>query len=631
MDADQPPSRAGEKTANIAAVLRERAMHSRAEAAELSRRIARISFARLAAVAAILIAGAEALSRPRFGAALWSVAGLVAVGFILLVRRSRALGRLRSRALGRASVSEQGAYRAERDWPQILPQPWRWPADDQEWLRTDLDIVGSASLVQLLPAVSVGVGAPLLREWFAAVASTDALRERQASVRELIDAVELRDTLERHAWTVTISEARIAGFAAWGSAAGRVEPLWLAVARRALPVVTIASIVAGATWDAALPIATTIALVSIVVTGLVATLTRSRTAGAADAADVGARMAEAYAEIGALVLRERFAAPRLRALQDALGGGSDVSVARALAQLRRLSAWAEVRSSPMLHGALQLLLAWDCQIAARVERWRATHGASLGRWFAAFAEIECLAALAGLAYTNPDWTFPDLVTPAAPESPLPLRVSARGLAHPLLRADTRIANDVEIGPPGTLLLISGSNMSGKSTLLRAIGLNALLARTGGPVCAAAMSCPPMRLMTSLRVQDSLADGMSYFMAEALRLRDIIFAAEERDSAPVLYLVDEILRGTNSEERAVATRLIVARLLETRAIGIITTHDLGVFDALERGDRVRHAHFAEKFVRDAEGERLVFDYRLRPGPTTSRNALRLLHLVGLTPE
>jgi len=255
------------------------------------------------------------------------------------------------------------------------------------------------------------------------------------------------------------------------------------------------------------------------------------------------------------------------------------------------------------------------------------HGSALGRWFSAFADIECLAALAGLGYANPSWTFPDLTLDS------PFHVRARGLAHPLLPSDTRIANDVDVGPPGALLLISGSNMSGKSTLLRAIGLNLLLAQTGGPVCADALSCRPVRLMTSLRVQDSLADGMSYFMAEALRLRDIIFAAEasaDTSTAPVVYLVDEILRGTNSEERAVASRFIVARLLETPAIGIITTHDLGIFEDAEIADRVHHAHFAEKFAQQSGDERLVFDHKLRRGPTTSTNALRLLALIGLTP-
>jgi DNA mismatch repair ATPase MutS len=148
-----------------------------------------------------------------------------------------------------------------------------------------------------------------------------------------------------------------------------------------------------------------------------------------------------------------------------------------------------------------------------------------------------------------------------------------------------------------------------------------------------MWCPPVRLLTSLRVQDSLADGISYFMAEALRLRDIVFAAEaatnDGNAPSVLYLVDEILRGTNSEERAVASRFIVARLLKTSAIGVITTHDLGVFNVPEIARHACHAHFAEQFSGSGSDERLAFDYRLRPGPTTSSNALRLLSLIGLS--
>jgi hypothetical protein len=611
---------------NVADTLRERAARERATAAELTRRINRVSFARLAAAAGFLVAGAEALTHARYATVLGLLTAAIVVLFVLLVRASQRLAKSRHAALGRAGVNEQGAYRAERDWPNIRPQPWSWPTDESEWLRVDLDVVGRASLAQLLPAISAGIGAPRLREWLSTIASVNEIRERQAAVRELADAVELRETFELHARDVHLSEARVRDFVEWGRAEGRSEPAWLAVASRVLPTVIVACIVASAIWSTLAPVTAPLAVFFVVVTATFAGFARSRTSDAVRAAEVGARMAEAYAELATLILRARFEAPRLRAIQAALGTESGDAADRALRRLQRLSRWAEVRSSPMLHAALQALFAWDCHISRAVERWHATHGRVLDAWFSAFADMECLAALAWLAATNPSWAFPELTVESS------FRVRAKELAHPLLPAETRIANDVEIGPPGTLLLISGSNMSGKSTLLRAIGLNLLLARTGGPVCAAAMSCRPVRLMTSLRVQDSLADGMSYFMAEALRLRDIIFAAEtEGDTMPpVVYLVDEILRGTNSEERAVATRFIVARLLRTPAIGIITTHDLGIFDAAEVAGHVRHAHFAEKFTQHQEGERLVFDYRLREGPTTSTNALRLLALVGLTP-
>jgi DNA mismatch repair ATPase MutS len=204
----------------------------------------------------------------------------------------------------------------------------------------------------------------------------------------------------------------------------------------------------------------------------------------------------------------------------------------------------------------------------------------------------------------------------------------------LLSADSRVANDLTIGPAGTAQLISGSNMAGKSTLLRAVGLNVVLALAGAPVCAAELTCPPVRLRTSIQVRDSLERGLSYFMAEVARLREIVTAAEEdtRDTAdgPVLYLVDEMLSGTNSEERAVAIRLIVERLLESQAIGVITTHDLPAFCVDPIQSRLVHAHFRERVTGAPGHETMDFDYRLYDGPATSRNALRLLALAGLVP-
>lgn len=608
------------RVSDVSALLKQRAETARRDATILAGRTERASLARLAVAALIVLAAAGAFGEPRHRAAFVIALVVITAGFAALVRRSRRLDDLKARALGRAVVSEQGVARAERSWARIDPQPWSWPRDDGEHQRIDLDVVGPDSLIQLLPTISAAVGAPRMREWLSTLASADILRERQAGVRELTDAVELREAFELAARRLRLTEARIAWFIEWGRAPGQTEPTWPRVASRALPALTVASIAATTVW----PPAASLAMLSVLATVMLALFVRAQTGDAVRAADVGAHISEAYSELAGVVRHASFASPLLRKLQAKLDLGPAGHAEDALHRLQRLAAWSEVRSSPMMHAALQALFAWDFQLARAVDDWRRSYGSSLDEWFSALAEIECLAALAGLAYTNPDWAFPDL----SPGQPLRLR--ARRLGHPLLPAGARVSNDVEIGPPGTVLLISGSNMSGKSTLLRAIGLNALLARVGGPVCAEAMWCPPMRLFTSLRVQDSLAEGISYFMAEALRLRDIVFAAESDAGAgapPLLYLVDEILRGTNSEERAVASRLIIARLLRTSAIGTITTHDLGVFSVPEIAEHARHAHFAERFTGD--GERLTFDYTLRPGPTTSSNAMRLLSLIGLT--
>jgi len=607
----------------ISATLRQRAQIARDEAGRLEALANRVSIARLVTTAAILVAGALAISEPQRRMSLSMTAAAAVAVFVGLVRISQRLETSRRAALDRAKVSEQGALRAERAWSEIDPQPWTWPPDDDEPLRADLDVVGSASLVQLLPTLSRALGAPLLRAWFAGPspnakstsATIDELRARQVSIAELRDAIDLREAVELCARRVWIDASRIAEFVDWGRAASKPEPIWLRAATLLLPAISIVSLATTRFWSPAL----SVGLLSVFATLLLMLRVRARSRDAIRMAEIGAQFADAYAALARTVLRTSPAAPRLRALREGLDGAD-----AALARLHRLSDLAAVRASPMQHVVLQALLAWDYQIARAVDRWRASHGRAVEAWFATFAELECLCAFGGLAHGNPGWTFPDLSLNA------PLHFEARDLGHPLLRDEARVPNDVEIGPRGTMLLVSGSNMSGKSTLLRAIGLNVLLARVGAPVCATSMNCPPMTLLTSLRVTDSLAEGMSYFMAEALRLRDIVFAAEQSgDDRPLMYLVDEILRGTNSEERAVAARYIVARLLETPAIGAITTHDLGVFDVPAFTERVRHAHFAERFDETADGERLVFDYRLRPGPATSRNALRLLRAIGLS--
>src|SRR6185295_7943568 len=266
---------------------------------------------------------------------------------------------------------------------------------------------------------------------------------------------------------------------------------------------------------------------------------------------------------------------------------SRVPADKAFQRLQRLAAWAEVRSSPMQHALLQALFAWDCQIARAVERWRASSGAALDSWFSALAEIECLAALAGVASTNPTWVFPEL------ECETPLRIHARNLGHPLLPDRGRVPNDVEIGPPGTVLLVTGSNMSGKSTLLRAIGLNLVMAQAGGPVCARRMAFPESDLQTSIRVTDSLERGLSYFMAALARLKGVVDAAEhERPGRVLVYLLDEILQGTNSLERGLAVRAVARQLLEAGAIGVMTTHDLSVAGEEPLASAAELVHFTE---------------------------------------
>ena len=187
-----------------------------------------------------------------------------------------------------------------------------------------------------------------------------------------------------------------------------------------------------------------------------------------------------------------------------------------------------------------------------------------------------------------------------------------------------------VGPAGEFLMVTGSNMSGKSTLLRAIGTNVLLARTGAPVCATGLSLPPLRMGTCMRVEDSLAEGVSLFMAELMRLEGVVEAARRPSGVPFLYLLDEILQGTNTAERQIAARRVLLHLLASGSIGAISTHDLELAEEPRLQESARQVHFRERVERTEEGRpRLTFDYVLRPGPASSTNALTLLEIVGLS--
>jgi DNA mismatch repair ATPase MutS len=254
--------------------------------------------------------------------------------------------------------------------------------------------------------------------------------------------------------------------------------------------------------------------------------------------------------------------------------------------------------------------------AAALLRWRVRAGSQVRRWIEAMAELEALASLATFAEEHPSFAFPEV-------SAGDLHLVAEGLGHPLIPATARVENDVTLGSPGNVLLVTGSNMSGKSTLLRAMGINAVLALAGGPVCARRLSMACCQVRTSMRITDSLEEGVSHFYAELLRLKAIVDAANAGER--VLFLLDEVLHGTNSRERNIGAKAVVSHLMMEGAIGAVSSHDVGLADLeVESGGRVKNVHFQEL----VEAGKMTFDYRLKPGVVTSSNALRLMKLIGI---
>jgi DNA mismatch repair ATPase MutS len=343
-----------------------------------------------------------------------------------------------------------------------------------------------------------------------------------------------------------------------------------------------------------------------------------RTHAAFSRAGVGQQSLGQYAELFEHSTATPFGAPATRALQERLTADG-AAAHRCMQQLNRILGYAELRTAAaLLHFPIQALTLWDFHVAFALDRWRRRAGGRVRDWLEAIGDLDALAVLAAVRHDNPSWCVPEIGSDP--------RFQAVGLGHPLLRDDRRVANDVEVGPPGTLLLITGSNMSGKSTLLRAIGLNAVLAQAGSVACASRLSMPACDLETSIRVQDSLELGLSYFMAALARLKGVVDAAQShRPGRVLLYLLDEILQGTNSAERGIAVRAVARRLLDAGAIGAMTTHDLNLAGEEPLSTAARLVHFSETV--DEAGQ-MRFDYQLREGLATSRNALRLMRLIGI---
>jgi hypothetical protein len=333
--------------------------------------------------------------------------------------------------------------------------------------------------------------------------------------------------------------------------------------------------------------------------------------------EAAATPVEALARISELLAcleRERFASPLLVRL-----AGELVSTGRPpsqeLARLRTLIDRRDQRRNQFFAPFAALLL-WGTHVAVALEAWRARCGPRLDVRISVAAEIEALSALAGFAYEQPDAIFPEIVDD-------PVCFEGRALGHPLIAPERCVRNDLRLGATPQALVVSGSNMSGKSTFLRTLGCNTVLALAGAPVCAEALRLSPLRIAASIRIVDSLAEGQSHFMAEILRLRQVVEVS--RGKPPALFLLDEILHGTNSHDRRIGAEAVIRGLVANGALGLVTTHDLALTQIVQgSAGRLANVHF-EDHLEDGE---MHFDYRVKDGVVTKSNAVALMRSVGL---
>jgi hypothetical protein len=581
----------------------ERLARHRAEIERLTRRERAIGVGRLLAFVAALI-----------GAWLhgWLFFVFIAV-FVALVIASEPLKTAKRRAASAAAFCDRGLARMRGEW-QGKGDAGNDFAEEHHPFAADLDLFGAGSLFELVSIAATASGRATLADWLKHPerVSGAEVRLRQAAVAEARERVDLREDLFVVASEVS-GEIEGAHLGEWAAA----EPLLASAGERLATFAAsvfggAALVLAVATFFAPLSKLWTLPFfAALLLRALLGRRLHARVARVIGAVERREPALALLARLLGRLEREHFSAPRLAELRTRLErDGTPAS--RRIEKLRGLVALLDARRNQFFAPIAAMLL-WSELVAFAIERWRRASGHEIVVWMEAAGELEALLSLASFAYEHPSFATPEIVDGDAV-------FDAVAAAHPLIRDDRRVANDVRLGGELRLLIVSGSNMSGKSTLLRTVGVNAVLALAGAPVCARSLRVAPMAIGASIRIHDSLAEGASRFYAEILRIRQIL-----EMPPPLLFLLDELLHGTNSHDRRIGAEAIVRGLVERGAIGLATTHDLALADIAEAlAPKAANVHFEDHL----EGDAIVFDYTMRPGVVTKSNALALMRAVGI---
>jgi hypothetical protein len=533
----------------------------------------------------------------------------VVVFAVLVVYHDRIFRRRASANRGIAFY-ERGLARLADSW-MGKGEPGDRFRDDEHLYANDLDLFGRGSLFELLSVARTRPGEQTLAQWLKHPAPAAEILVRQNAILELTPLLDLREALALAGEDV---RAGVEGelLVAWAEAPRALRPKWMRAVAVLLTVATLAALAWLVTARDALALE-----IAIFVQILAGWAMRRPILRTLHAADRPARDLDILSRILEVLERARFTSPRLLDLRRRIeteGSAASTAIGR-LHRLMELHDW----EHNLIFAPFAATLQWGTHLAWAIEAWRARHGVHVRRWIDAVAEIEALSSLATYRYEHPTDPFPEIIDG-------PATFDGERLGHPLLPASRMVANEVRLAGETRLLIVSGSNMSGKSTLLRTVGVNAVLAFAGAPVRAGKLRVTPLAIGATLRIQDSLQEGRSRFYAEITRIRQLSDAA--RGTPHLLFLLDELFHGTNSHDRLIGASGVLRRLVEDGAIGLVTTHDLAMTRVVdELAPRAVNIHFDDWF---AAGE-LRFDYVAKPGPVTRSNAIALMRAVGLDIE
>ena len=563
----------------------------------------KVGVARLASLVAFIALAWLAFK----GLSAWWVLLPVAVFAALALIQER-ITQARRRCERAAAFYDQGLDRLDDRWDGAGQTGERF-LDDSHPYAADLDLFGRASLFELLSTARTRAGEDTLAGWLLSPAPPDTVRARQVAVAELRPLLDLREDLALLGEGVrTGDEAR--SLSEWASARPwPASPLTRAAAA-GLALLAVATLVLWIAGAGPIPFLAAFALGRAFAHRL-----GDQAEGVLGGVDGAGRDLALLSGVLARVERERFSSPRLVELRKALDA-EGLAPSRQIARLNLLIDLLDARRN-MIFAPFAVLLLWPLQMALALESWRRACGPAVARWLDAVGEFEALNSLAGYSYERPQDPFPEIAEGRG------ACFEAEALGHPLIPAARNVRTDLRLAAEPCVLIVSGSNMSGKSTLLRTVGTNTVLALAGAPVRATRLRLSPLQVGASIRIQDSLHAGASRFYAEITRLRQIVELTT--GTLPVLFLLDEILHGTNSHDRRIGAEGVVRGLIKRGAVGLVTTHDLALARiAEELAPRAANVHFEDQM----EGGRMTFDYLLRPGVVRRSNALELMRSIGL---
>jgi len=524
----------------------------------------------------------------------------------LAVMHENRLQRIRRRQRG-IEFYERGLARIQDRWAGTGETGDRFLNPAHPYAR-DLDLFGEASLFQLLCTARTRAGEEKLAAWLLSAAPVEEILARQGAIHDLSGRVKLREELFSIGETVRAC-VRPDALAKWGERKPLLRRGSIRIATTALCALWIAGMVAWGAWGLG-----GVALAISALNLAWAHRLHTRWDEASEAIEDATHGLDVLAGVLRLIDHGRFSAPKLQEIQARLKHDRFVP-SNAIRKLDRIVGYLESRRNPALR-LLDAVTFWSAQCVFLAEGWQQEFGPHIRVWLDAVGEFEALTALAGYAFEHPDDVFPQFVE----RGPL---FDAKGLTHPLLPFGKAVHNDVRLGEGLQLIVLSGPNMAGKSTFIRSVGVNAVMAQCGAPVRARALSMSRLEVAASICVLDSLSGGTSRFYAEIRKLK----VAEELSEGPVpvLFLMDELLSGTNSHDRLEGTKLVVRSLMDRGAIGIVSTHDLALAEIpATMAGRAVNCHFEDRL----EDGKLIFDYTLKPGVVKTSNALELMRSIGL---